>query len=143
VAGVRGRDELLGPIDVEVGDGDDGRVGDQLQRIRSPEEQVVHVVRLIEHGDVRAPRVLLAHPVGVLGRHDRVDVLADPRRTHVADEVVGVVDQLLQGARCHAKPPCSVHVRIRLRDVSHSIHRRYGRNERAGGAGADALAGRL
>jgi len=68
---------LLGPVDREVRRAVDGRVGDQLQRVRALNEQIHHMVGLVEQDGRLAPGTLLAPPVGELGRHDRVDVRAD------------------------------------------------------------------
>ena len=57
VAGRRRRHVLLGHVDREVRDAVDGRVGDQLEGIRALEEEVDHVVGLVEeHGASRARR---------------------------------------------------------------------------------------
>ena len=67
--------EVLGLADRVVVDPVDPEVLEQPQRVRTGDEQVVHVVRLVEQGDRLAPGALLGHPVRVLGcpveRHGR------------------------------------------------------------------------
>jgi hypothetical protein len=69
VALVVDRDELLGPVDGEVLEAVHAGVAQELQRIGAGDEQVGHVVGLVEQGDGVAPRALLRAPVRELGRH--------------------------------------------------------------------------
>ena len=66
--GVHG-DELLGLAHGEVGEGVDAGVAEQPQRVRALDEEVGHVVRLVEQGAGLQPRPLLGAPVGELRLH--------------------------------------------------------------------------
>ena len=55
--------------DAEVGEGVDADVAEQPQRVRALDEEVGHVVRLVEQGAGLQPGPLLGAPVGELGLH--------------------------------------------------------------------------
>jgi hypothetical protein len=86
------------PYDVEAHVSDDGgrtvyrEVWDQA----AFDDQLVHVMRLIEQDGRLAPRDLLVAPVRELRRDDRVDVHADLR---VAQKLDGVAMLLQHGAQ--------------------------------------------
>ena len=103
-AGVVGY-ELLGLVDRKVRDAVDARVGHQLQRVWALEEEVHHVVRLVEQDRGLAPGALLAAPVRELVRDDRVDVGADLRVAQALDHVSGFVEDFLEVAGRHLLSP--------------------------------------
>src|SRR5689334_4166634 len=96
---------LLGLVDREVRRAVDGRAGDQLQRVRALDEQVHHMVRLVEQDGRLAPGTLLAPPVGELGRHDRVDVRADLRTSQELDDIAAAIEYFLKVTCAHGYPP--------------------------------------
>jgi len=69
VALVVHRDELLGPVDSEVLEAVHACVAQEAERVGSGDEQVGHVVRLIEEGHRIPPRELLGPPIRELGGH--------------------------------------------------------------------------
>ena len=77
VAAVAARHILLGPVFGKVREGIDRRVGDELQRIRTLDVDVDHVMGLVEQDAAIAPGALLVAPVRVFGRDDRIHVGAD------------------------------------------------------------------
>ena len=103
----RRRDVLLGHVDREVRDAVDGRVGHHLQGIRALEEEVDHVVGLVEEHGGLAPGALLAAPVAELVGDDRVDVGADLRVAKQLDDVARLVEYLLEIAWRHDVAPSS------------------------------------
>ena len=96
---------LLGPVDREVRRAVDGRVGDQLQCVRALNEQIHHMVGLVEQDGRLAPGTLLAPPVGELGRHDRVDVRADLRASQELDDVAAAIEDFLEVTCAHGYLP--------------------------------------
>ena len=77
VAVVAARHHLLGLVRLEIGEAVDGRVRDQLERIRSLDGELRHVMRLVEQHRGLAPGALLVAPVGEFVGDDRVDIRAD------------------------------------------------------------------
>ena len=63
----------------KFGDAVDPRVRDQLERVGAAQEEVDHVVRLVEQHRGLAPGALLPAPVPELVGDDRIDVRADLR----------------------------------------------------------------
>jgi hypothetical protein len=100
-----GRDgnELLGRVHGELGGGVDPGVGDQLQRVRAGDKDIVHVVRLVVEHSRLPPGDDLAAEVRELGRDDGVDVGAKPRIPQQLDRVPCAVKHLLQIIR-HLPP---------------------------------------
>ena len=72
------------------------RCDKQLERVRALDEQIDHVVGLVEQHAGLAPGALLVAPVGELGRDHRIDVGADLRIAHHLDDVAGGLDRLFQ-----------------------------------------------
>jgi hypothetical protein len=81
-------DVLLGPVDPEVREGVDAQVAEQAQCVRALDEQVRHVVGLVEQRARVCPRPLLRPPVREL-RRDRERV---GRRRRVAQQLDRVPD---------------------------------------------------
>ena len=100
----RDRDELLGGVHRELRGGVDAGVSDQLQRVRTGDKDVVHVVRLVVENRGLPPRDDLAPEVRELGRDDRVDVRAKLGIAQQLYRVPRAVEQLLQVLRAHLSP---------------------------------------
>ena len=81
--------EVLRPAGAEAVEAVDGEPGEQLQRVRAVDGQVVHVERLVEEDAGRLPRPLLVAPVGELRRHAREDVGAGLRVAQQLDGALG------------------------------------------------------
>jgi hypothetical protein len=86
-------DELLGPVHPEVREGVHAQVAEQAQRVRSLDEQVRHVVGLVEQRARACPRQLLGPPVREL-RRDRERVR---ERRRVPQQCDGVADPCDRG----------------------------------------------
>lgn len=98
------RNEVLRLVQVEVLETVDAHVGQEGLGVRAFDDQLVHVVRLVEeHGGV-APGLLFAAPVGELGGDDRVDI----------DAAAGIAQQLdrVSGSRDHRREILIGHVRL-------------------------------
>lgn len=93
------RHELLRPTDREVRERIDPRVAEQPERVGALEEEVDHVMGLVEQHSGLPPRLLLAPPVAELGRHDRIDVGAQLGVAEHVDDAAALVDQFLQVLR--------------------------------------------
>jgi hypothetical protein len=91
-----GGHELLRRVQREIREAVDAGVGQQLQRVGSGDEEVDHVVGLVEEHRGLAPGDLLASPVGEFGRNDRVDVCPELRVAQVFDGVSRLVEDFLQ-----------------------------------------------
>ena len=106
LAVVVARRELLGLVDGEVLEGVGREVRQQLQRIGAFDEQVHHVVRLIEQDAGLGPGALLVAPVGEFRSDDRIDVRADLRIAHHLDDAAtGGLDRLFQILVSHTDVP--------------------------------------
>ena len=81
------RRELLGLVDGEILERVGRQMRQQLDRVRTFDEQVHHVVRLVEQDAGVAPGALLVAPVGELGCDHRIDVGADLRIAQHLDDV--------------------------------------------------------
>src|SRR5581483_9413355 len=75
------------------------------QRVRAVDEQVHHMVGLVEQDGRLAPGTLLAPPVGELSRHDRVDVRADLRASQELDDAAAAIEDFLEVACAHGYLP--------------------------------------
>ena len=98
VAVVTARHHLLGLVRLEIRKAVDGRVRDQLERIRSLDGEFRHVMRLVEQHRGLAPCTLLVAPVGELVRDDRIDIRSDLRVAQHLDRVAGLLDDALRSA---------------------------------------------
>ena len=74
VAFGRDRHELLGLVRLEALVAVHRQIREQLQRIRSFDREIGHVIGLVEQHAGVLPGLLLVAPVGVFGRHARIDV---------------------------------------------------------------------
>ena len=93
--------ELFGTPGAEVGEAVDADVAEQLERVGPLQEQLWHVVRLVEQHGGLAPGVLFVAPVGELRRHRAragpvAVVWGRGVVAEVVDQVRGCVDQVLQ-----------------------------------------------
>jgi hypothetical protein len=70
---------VLGPVEGEALEAVDAELREQPHGVRAPDQQVVHVERLIEEETGRLPRVLLVAPVRELRRDAGEDVRAGLR----------------------------------------------------------------
>src|SRR5690606_23668601 len=102
-------DELLRAVRAEVRERVDCEAPKQTQRVWTGEEQVGHVVRLVEKGARAARGQLLAAPVGEFGRDGEYGRLR-LRVPEVLDGAAGGGDGVGEGERGHA-----VTVRMRPR----------------------------
>ena len=91
VAVVAARRELLGLVRRVALEGVRRQVRQHLHRVRTGDEQFRHVVRLVEQHRGIAPRLLLAAPVAVLGRHHGIHVGANLRVPQHLDGVAGLL----------------------------------------------------
>ena len=96
VAGRRDGHEVLGAVQVEVREAVDADVLEERGRVRTFDDELVHVMGLVEQHGRLAPGHLLVAPVRELRRDDRVDVHADLR---VAQQLDGVAMRLQHGAQ--------------------------------------------
>ena len=96
--------ELLGHVDGEVGHAVDARVGDEPGRVRPAQEQVHHVMRLVEQDGGLTPGPLLPAPVAELVGDHRVDVGADLRVTQQRHRIGCLVEDILERV-CHQLVP--------------------------------------
>jgi hypothetical protein len=101
VAVVAARRELLGAVRHEPSEAVRTEMREQLQGIGSADEQLRHVVRLVEQDRRFTPRPLLVPPVGELTRHDRIHVGADRRIAQQLDGVAGALQHLFQVSMTH------------------------------------------
>ena len=78
--------ELLRIVDLEAGEAVDAEVAQQTQGVATADEQVGHVVGLVEQGDGAAPGLLLGSPVAELRRYgkDRGPRLCVAQKLHGA-----------------------------------------------------------
>jgi hypothetical protein len=76
VAIVAHRRELLRLADFKTLEAVVGEIGEELDRVRSFDPQVVHVIRLIEEHRTFLPGDLLVAPVRVFRRHARINIRA-------------------------------------------------------------------
>ena len=79
--------ELLGLIDREVLEGIGRKMLQQLDRVLALDEQVDHVVRLVEQDAGVAPGALLVTPVAEFRSHNRVNIGADLRIAQHVDDI--------------------------------------------------------
>ena len=101
MAAVRAGHELLGLVRHEALHAVDSQIRDQLQRVRAFDEQIDHVVGLVEqHGGI-APGALLVAPVGELGGDHRVDIGADLRVAQVLNCVASGLQDAIQILMTH------------------------------------------
>ena len=63
--------------------------------------QLGHVVRLVEQHGGLAPGALLVAPVGEFGRHDRINVGANPRIAQHLHRIAGCLQHFLEVLRTH------------------------------------------
>ena len=96
MAGRCHRHEMLGAVQIEVGKTVDADVLEKSSRIRTFDDELVHVMGLVEQHGGFPPGHLLVSPVRELGRHDRVHVHTDLR---VAQQVYSTAMRLDQGAQ--------------------------------------------
>ncbi len=75
----RDRRELLGLVDGEILERVGRQVRQQLDGVRSLDEQVDHVVRLVEQDAGIPPGSLFVAPIGEFRRDNRIDIGADLR----------------------------------------------------------------
>src|SRR5262245_14918166 len=81
--------ELFGSIHWELREAVDSKIGEQLQRVRSLNVKVNHVMGLVEQNATLAPRGLLVAPVTVLRRDYGIDVCTYLRIPQHVDRVPG------------------------------------------------------
>jgi hypothetical protein len=93
--GGRDRDEVLGTVQVEVRKAVDADVLEERGCVGAFDDQLVHVMSLVEQHGRFAPRDLFVSPVRELRRDDRVDVHPDLR---VAQQFDGIAMRLDHGA---------------------------------------------
>jgi hypothetical protein len=77
MAGGRDGHEMLGTVQVEIGEGIDADMVEEGGGVRPLDDQLVHVVRLVEQDRAVAPGLLLGTPVGVFRCNHRVYIHAD------------------------------------------------------------------
>ena len=88
-------DKLLGLVDTVVLKTIDPRIGEQLDRVRSLNPHVRHVVGLVEKDAGLFPSALFLSPVRKLGRHHRIDIRAELRITHHLHRIAGALDRFI------------------------------------------------
>ena len=71
----------------EIRKGINGKIGDHLERIRTFNVDIHHVVRLIEKNAGFPPRALLVAPIREFGRDNGINVGADLRITQHIDGI--------------------------------------------------------
>ncbi len=111
MAAVRAGHELLGLVRHEALHRIDGETLDELQRVRAYDEQVHHVVGLIEQHRGVAPRGLLTAPVRKLRRHDRIHIRTDLRIAQMVDRVCQRPSARFQGCSCLFGPLWNVRLK--------------------------------
>ena len=89
VSVVVAHDELLGFVHVEIFKTIDAEVGEKLQRARSLNIHVRHVIGLVEENTRVLPGVLLVAPVGVFRWDNRIDIRARLRIPQKCDGPAG------------------------------------------------------
>ena len=87
VAAVAAWHELLGLVDGEVGEAVDAEIVEQLPRVGAFDEDVDHVMRLVEQDTAGAPGALLVAPVAEFRGDDGIDVGADLRIAQHLDRI--------------------------------------------------------
>src|SRR5262249_12756573 len=92
---------LLRAIDGERREAVGRRVREELQRVRSFDEHLGHVVGLVEQYAAVTPRTLLFAPVGVLRGDDRIDIRADLRVAEHRDGVARRAQRIFQALLAH------------------------------------------
>ena len=103
IAVVAAGNELLGAVDRELRKAIDRQMGEQLEGVGPLDEQIHHVVGLIEEHAGLPPGLLLVAPVGEFGRDHRIDVGSDLRIAQHRDWIAGGLQrffQVLVGHRC-------------------------------------------
>jgi hypothetical protein len=95
VAGRRHGHEMLGSIQIEVREAVDADVLEECGRVRTFDDELIHMMGLVEQHGRLAPGHLLVAPVGEFRRDDGVHVHADLR---VAQQLDGVAMCLEHGA---------------------------------------------
>ncbi|MEI9886115.1 MAG: hypothetical protein WDN08_06365 [Rhizomicrobium sp.] len=88
--------ELLGAVDRKVREAVDREIGEQLERVGAFDEEVDHVVRLVEQHAGLAPGALLVAPVGELRRHHRIDIGAELRIAQHGDGIAGGLQRFFE-----------------------------------------------
>jgi hypothetical protein len=128
LAGGVHRHELLGLVDSEVGEGVDTEVAQQAQGIRPADEDVGHVVRLVEQRARRRPGSLLGAPVGELGS-DREGVGSGRGVAEQLHRAPGPLDGLREALDDHGSSSLRVRQRMpaTLRTRGHRGPRRMTR----------------
>ena len=79
MAGRRHRHEVLGAVEIEVREAVDADMGKEGGRIRAFDDQLVHMVGLVEQHRAVAPGALFITPVGVFRGNNRIDIHPDLR----------------------------------------------------------------
>jgi hypothetical protein len=97
--GVHGH-ELLCLAHAEVGEGVDPDVAEQPECVRPLDEEVGHVVRLVEQGAALHPRLLLGTPVRELGLH-RKGARREGQIPEQLDRAAGPGERGGEGFGCH------------------------------------------
>ncbi len=104
VAIVVTRDELLGSVDRELRKAIDGKAGEQFERVRSLDEQIHHVVGLVEQHAGLPPGFLFVAPIGEFRRDDGIDVGADLRIVQHRHWIAGSLQRFFQVFVGHVIP---------------------------------------
>ncbi len=106
------RDELLGPVPAEAGEGVHADLGEQPLGVGAPEVDVAHVEGLVEQDRGLPPHALLVTPVRVLRARDRERVGAAGVGTqHPGRVATAAVDGLLEAEGAHGRGPFLRHGR--------------------------------
>jgi hypothetical protein len=94
-------DELLRLIHLEVLERVDAEIREQLQRVRSLDVQIRHVMRLVEQRTRLSPRPLFVAPVGELRPDHRERVRPRLRMAQQLNGIAGGLQHVFETSRTH------------------------------------------
>ena len=101
VAIVTAGGELFGSIDRKICESVGGEIGEHFERVGTFYVYVGHVVRLVKENGRLPPGALLVAPIGVFGRHHRIDVRADLRMAQQGHGVPNGLQEIFEAFLWH------------------------------------------
>jgi hypothetical protein len=95
------RHELLGLVRLEALVAVHRQIREQLQRVRTFDREIGHVIGLVEQHAGFLPGLLLVTPVGVFGRHTRINVRSGLLIAQQLDRILHAVQYVFQSFGSH------------------------------------------